>query len=83
MFYVYVLKSQANGDIYIGYTDNLRRRFKEHNLGKSLSTKVYRPWELVYYEAYRTKSDATKREIRLKMHAVKKELVSRIIESLK
>ena len=40
------------------------------------------PWILVYYEAYRNKKDATKREKLLKMHAVKDELRSRIMNSV-
>ena len=54
--------------IYTGSTDNLRRRMLEHNNGKSRSTKRYMPWELIYYEAYRSEIDAREREKRLKHH---------------
>jgi putative endonuclease len=83
MFYIYVLKSKINYDLYIGYSDNLRERYKSHNSGKVKSTKGYRPWILVYYEAYRDKHDARKREIELKAHYQKEELGRRLKDSLK
>lgn len=64
MFYVYFLKS-LNGDEYIGYTSNLRRRLAEHNEGKSKHTKG-KQWQLVYYEAYKAEPDARTREQQLK-----------------
>ena len=83
MYYTYVLKSEINNDLYIGSTEDLRNRYKLHNSGKVKSTKSGIPWTLVYYEAYREKLDATGREKKLKMHAVKKELISRLKNSLK
>jgi len=82
MFYIYFLKSLVNGDVYVGFTNDLKTRFKLHNSGKVKSTKACRPWTLIYYEAYRGKLDATKREKQLKMHAAKKEVLSRLKESL-
>ncbi len=82
MHYVYVLKSKTNGDLYIGSCEDLRIRFKQHNDGKMTSTKAYRPWVLVYYEAYRNKKDARVREKQLKMHAAKEELKNRLKYSL-
>ena len=53
MFYAYVLRSKKNGRYYYGSTDNLKRRFTEHNKGiGGKFTKDNRPFELVYYEAY-------------------------------
>lgn len=66
MFYVYVLKSQKHGKSYIGYTDDLKRRFKEHNSGQSGFTSHGIPWRLVYYEAYLSVDDAKDREKQLK-----------------
>jgi putative endonuclease len=82
MHYVYALKSLNNHDLYIGSSDNLRTRFNAHNKGKVKSTKSQRPWKLVYYEAYKSKKDSTKRECQLKMHAVKNELKRRLKNSL-
>src|SRR5260221_488717 len=62
-FYVYVLKSiKMTSFIYVGFTSNLKRRFKEHNNKEELSTKHYAPFELIHYEAYRDEKDAKRRE---------------------
>jgi len=66
MFYVYILKSEKDEKCYIGSTNDLRRRFKEHNNGKIFSTANRRPLILIYYEAFRSEKDARKREQALK-----------------
>ncbi|MEK7478668.1 MAG: GIY-YIG nuclease family protein [Patescibacteria group bacterium] len=66
MYYVYVLKSKLMEEIYIGSTNDLRRRLQEHNDGKEISTKRYAPWTIFYYEAYLTEKLARLREKRLK-----------------
>ena len=66
MFYVYVLKSQKDEDLYIGSTNDLKRRFREHQEGKSFATKIRAPLELIYYEAYKNEKDARLREHHLK-----------------
>lgn len=66
MYYVYVLKSKKDCSIYIGYTDDLKRRFAEHNEKKNVSTKHKAPFQLVYYEAYGSRADAKHRENMLK-----------------
>ena len=76
MFYTYVLKSKKDGQLYIGSTNDLRKRFKEHNAGKVLSTKSRIPFELIYYEAYKADKDARLRESKLKLR-------SRAFEQLK
>lgn len=62
MFYTYVLKSLKDNNLYVGFSGNLKRRFLEHQNGKSLSTKNRRPLVLVYYEAHLSKRDAWRRE---------------------
>lgn len=63
MFYVYVLKSLKNENNYVGYTDDLKQRFEEHNSGKGgVYTSKNRPFMLIYYEAYLDKKDATAAE---------------------
>ncbi len=62
MYYTYVLRSKKDNDSYIGFTDNLEKRFAEHNGGKVKSTKNRRPFNLIYYEACLNKQDAVKRE---------------------
>ncbi|MBU1146590.1 GIY-YIG nuclease family protein [Patescibacteria group bacterium] len=69
MFYVYVLKSKKDGSIYFGYTDDLRRRLGEHNGLKNKSTKNKAPFEVIYYEAYKSMPDAKYREKNIKRFA--------------
>ena len=67
MYYVYVLQSLKNKDwFYKGSTVDLQKRFLEHNNGESPSSSPYRPFRLVYYEAYLSESIARKREATLK-----------------
>ncbi len=66
MYYVYVLKSLKSKRFYIGMTNNLKRRLKEHNKGKTKSTKGYKPWELFYYENFHTIKKAREKELYLK-----------------
>ncbi|MFH1192761.1 MAG: GIY-YIG nuclease family protein [Candidatus Jorgensenbacteria bacterium] len=61
MFYVYVLESVA-GDLYTGYTDDLKRRLEEHNRGISFYTKRGQNWRVIYYEACTNQNDAKRRE---------------------
>jgi putative endonuclease len=69
MFYAYILKSKKDNDLYMGSTNDLRRRFKEHNDGKIFSTKLRKPFDLIYYEAYKSEKDARKREHNLKLRS--------------
>jgi putative endonuclease len=64
MYYVYFLFLN-NQNIYKGITTDLKRRFKEHNVGKVASTKNKKPI-LIHYEAYLLKTDAERRERFLK-----------------
>ena len=66
MYYVYVLKSINNNWIYVGYTEDLKRRFSEHQRGEVQSTKAHRPFQLIYYEAFSSQQDALRREKYLK-----------------
>ncbi|MDO8515431.1 MAG: GIY-YIG nuclease family protein [bacterium] len=81
MHYVYILQSLKNPRwLYKGSTLDLRRRFQEHNSGKNFSTAPYKPFKLVYYEAYLLKSDAESRKKYLKtsmgMRVIKKQLAN-------
>lgn len=61
-YYVYILQSQKDNNLYTGWTDNLAIRIKKHNLGKVQSTKSRRPLKLVFYEVFLNKKDALNRE---------------------
>ena len=65
-YYVYVLFSQKHDRLYIGYTSDLKSRFQQHNAGKSKATKPFRPYQLIFYEAFAERKDAKAREVYLK-----------------
>ena len=72
MYYVYVIQNKINKKIYIGYTRDLKRRMKEHYHRIILGNTQGKDWELVYYEAFRSKIDAQHREQKLKDHGQSK-----------
>ena len=76
--YVYVLQSRKNKKWYTGFTANLRKRFNQHNDGKSTWTKSRGPWELIYYEACLSEGDARVREKYLKTGMGKRYLKNRL-----
>lgn len=79
MYYVYILQSKLNSELYTGSSNDLKKRFQEHNDGKVTSTKRYKPWKLIYYEAYQTEKLARIREKRLKYNGnAMRELKKRI-----
>jgi putative endonuclease len=78
MYYVYVLISKNNKKWYTGCTDDLRKRFKEHNDNRVISTKGKGPFELIYYEACLNKCDAFNREKYLKSGMGKRYLKTRL-----
>jgi len=67
MYYVYILKSKKDGRMYTGFSMDLRQRVADHNNGKSSYTKNFRPWKLIYYEAFLSEKDAKQRERNLKI----------------
>lgn len=52
--------------MYVGYSEDLKKRVSSHNNGENKSTKAFLPLELIHYEAYRNKKDAKRREEYLK-----------------
>jgi putative endonuclease len=66
MFFVYALYSSKFNKIYIGQTVDLDKRLTEHNAGLSFYTKRFMPWEIVYTEKIKTRTEAMKREKQLK-----------------
>jgi putative endonuclease len=66
VFYVYVLRSEADLSLYIGYTSDLKKRLTQHKKGAAAATSHGGPWKLIYYEAYVEQADALGRERYLK-----------------
>jgi putative endonuclease len=62
MYYVYVIKSKVDSNLYYGFTDDLERRLKNHNSKEVKSTKSRAPFELIYYETVDNAQDARKKE---------------------
>ncbi|MFA6525600.1 MAG: GIY-YIG nuclease family protein [Patescibacteria group bacterium] len=83
MHYLYVLQFKNDLGFYVGQTKDLNIRLKEHRQGKTKSIQHRGEFILVYYEAYKSKKDATKREWKIKHYAkVKKDLIGSIENSL-
>lgn len=79
MYCLYILQSTIDLGYYIGITDNIDKRLKEHNLGKTKSIKHRVPFILKYTENYVIKSEARKRELQLKRsYQTRKELLIKI-----
>ena len=66
MYFVYVIRSQTAGKIYVGHTQDLEKRLGEHNDPECYSSKFTKrfpgPWALVYSESYATRSEVFRRE---------------------
>ena len=78
-YWVYVLEL-TNGKKYIGHTNNLERRIKEHKNGRSIFTSKYKIAKLLYYENYSTRSEAMKREKFLKTGNGRQWLKQKLLE---
>jgi putative endonuclease len=74
MFQVYILRSLKNGRFYTGSTDNVRRRIKEHNDGRSKATRYIRPFEVIHIEQFSSRAEAMQREKFLKTGRGREEL---------
>jgi len=65
-YYVYILRSLKDDNFYTGHTADLKGRLARHNRGDVRSTKARRPFVMVYYEPCQTRSEAMKRERKVK-----------------
>ena len=79
---VYVLKSQKDKQLYIGFSGNLKQRLSDHYNGKVDSTSPRRPLDLIYCEYHASKEDALRREGYLKTGAGKRALKLMLRDSL-
>lgn len=83
MYFVYILRSLMNQQLYVGFTEDLKERLETHNRGEVISTKAHRPWKMIFYECYIHKADALRREQYLKTTAGKRGLKMMLCETLK
>ena len=77
-YYIYILKSEKDGQFYTGYTKDLQKRLIQHNNGEVKSTKNRSPLKLVYFEGCFNQQDATHREKYLKTSWGKRYIKNRI-----
>ncbi len=77
-FYIYVLISEIDGNLYTGYTKDLKSRLQAHQEGKVPSTKNRRPLALIYFKGCISQEDALRREKYLKTHYGKMFLRNRL-----
>ena len=66
MYFVYAIKSQIKKYIYVGLTNNYKRRINQHQQGKEKTTRAYRPFTTILIEKYQTRAESRKREKYLK-----------------
>ena len=78
IYYVYILKSEIDNNMYVGYSKDLKNRIQQHNTGRVTSTKNRRPLTLIYYEACLNQQDATHREKYLKTSWGKRYIKNRL-----
>jgi putative endonuclease len=77
-YFVYVIKSLVDGDLYTGSCEDVEKRLHVHNSGKVRSTKSRKPFVLVYKEICDTRTEARKRENYLKSGIGRKYLKEKI-----
>ena len=73
-YYVYVLFSEKDRKLYIGFSSDVFKRLKEHMDGENISTANRRPLRLIYYEAHMNRADALRRESYFKSTSGKRTL---------
>jgi len=79
MYYVYIIKSEC-GHFYVGSTDNVEKRLKQHNSKKFQGwTNRYNKWKVVYTEYFITRNEAIKRERQIKAMKVGNEFTKLIV----
>lgn len=80
MWYVYILKSSIKRWYYVGSTNRPSQRIKEHNSGKVLSTKAYKPFQLIFKKEFNQESEARNYERLLKDKRIEKEKIIKLFE---
>lgn len=66
MYYTYAIRSEIRNYIYVGLTNNLKRRFRQHNDKKEKTTRAYAPFKILFTEEFMTRMEAREKEKYLK-----------------
>ena len=82
MYYTYILYSSKSRNFYYGYTEDLKKRVKEHNQGLSKATAPHRPWKLMFYAAFEHKQKAKDFELYIKSGSGKAFAYKRFLNSV-
>ncbi len=77
MFFIYILYSQSLKKYYVGHTDDLERRLREHNSGQTVYSSRGKPWELIYSEEKLNRSEAMLLESKIKKRGISRYLKDR------
>lgn len=75
MYYVYLLKSKKLNWYYVGMTNNLIKRLKQHNQGQTRSTRAYSPLKLIFYRIFQDRLSSRDYEKFLKIRSNKEKLI--------
>ncbi|HMO33557.1 MAG TPA: GIY-YIG nuclease family protein [Lacibacter sp.] len=82
-FFTYIIQSKKDGSFYIGQCSDLDARLSKHNEGFSSYTAAKKPWRLVYFEAFHSRSEAIRREKLIKRQKSKTYLLQLIQNKFK
>jgi putative endonuclease len=74
MYSVYILQSLKDNKTYVGFSSDVERRFKEHNLGRVRATKYRQPLKILFTEEFENEQEAKKRELYWKSGAGRRKL---------
>ncbi len=72
MYYVYVIESEKDKELYIGSSDDLKKSLRDHNRGRHDETRRGAPFKMLYYESFHRRENAAVREsdMRVFWHSV-------------
>jgi putative endonuclease len=70
MFFIYIIRSSTTQRYYAGSTQDVDKRLREHNAGKSKSTRGGMTWKLIHSESFTTRSEAVQREQKIKAKGI-------------
>jgi putative endonuclease len=76
LYYVYIIHSQSLQRYYVGSTESVEKRLREHNAGRSKSKRAGAPWRLIHTESFATRSDAMHQEQKIKARGIGRYLAS-------